>query len=51
MRLLSKNRKIYVLVNNKDIDYDFWVDLEDSDMEEAIKEYVRDCIDFFESVD
>ena len=42
MRLLSKNRKIYVLINNKDIDYDFWIDLEDSDLEEAIKEYVRD---------
>lgn len=37
-----------ILLNNKNIDTDFWYDLKDEDLEEAIEEYVRDSTDFFE---
>lgn len=48
MYLINKHRKIYVLYSNKDLDYDFWFDLEDTDLEEAIEEYVRNNVDVFE---
>lgn len=33
------------------IDYDFWEDLENSDLEEVVEEYVRDCNDLYEWFD
>ena len=58
MYIFDNNRQVWVLCNNKSVDFDidyfddsFWYDIKDSDLEEAIKDYVRSCDDFFESID
>ena len=46
-----KDKVTAYIYNNKYIDEDFWEDLESSDIEEVIEEYVRDCSYLHEWVD
>lgn len=49
---IRKNgRKLQIKRILKNVDIEFWEDINDSDVGEAIKDYVRSCDDFFESTD
>lgn len=50
MKIFSDYHTIFI-PNNKCIDEDFWIDLNESDIMEAIVEDVRNSSDVFEWVD
>lgn len=51
LNIRKNGRKLQIKRILKNVDVEFWEDINDSDIGEAIEEYVRSSTDFYESTD